>query len=658
MIGNTHVIRPGAVRTVALHVLKLTARAGIRIAAVVGGYMLATGNALGLNALMISLDRSWPYALAFAGLGFALDRLFRTDRQLWRYISVVDVLPIVRTSTLLVIIFLVTVFFVDRAATLPRSTLFIVWVLDIGLTLALSLARRIAYDKEVLSGIVPFLSAREQRTPLLLVGDLDRADLFLRDIGKGSSPYRPLGILAHDSAPALRQEVRGVRVIPDVARALDMIDDLIAHGRDASVVFLDSGRSPVDFGAERLGQLRTAGVKFLRMPSLVEMGHRGGAGSMREFALEELLARPPVRLDEERLKALISGRRVLVTGAGGSIGSEICRQVASLGCAHLAMVDNSEFSLFKIDVEVSDRWPTLSKREYLRDIRQADRLAACFDDEQPEIIFHAAALKHVPMMERHPSDAALTNIVGTWNVAQAASAVSARQMVFISTDKAVDPPNVMGATKRLAEAVVRAQQGDSCGTRFSAVRFGNVLGSAGSVVPTFRAQIERGGPVTLTHPEIERYFMTIPEAVQLVLHATAITAQQEDAPLGVYVLDMGKPVKIMDLAKQLIELSGKEPGRDIAIEITGLRPGEKLYEELVDSTEQAEACGESLMRVTDRLKGATLTGKIVRQFEDLARAGDDKAVRELIFRILGQVRTAAPGGVAEVVLMKRADRPQ
>ncbi|MDP2183055.1 MAG: nucleoside-diphosphate sugar epimerase/dehydratase [Actinomycetota bacterium] len=658
MNGNTHVIRPGAVQTVALHILKLAARAGIRIAAVVGGYMLATGNALGLNALMISVDRSWPYALAFAGLGFVLDRLFRTDRQLWRYISVVDVLPIVRTSTLLVFIFLVTVFFVDRAATLPRSTLFIVWVLDIGLTLALSLARRIAYDKEVLGGIAPFLSAREHRTPLLLVGDLDRADLFLRDIGKGSSPYRPLGILAHDSAPALRQEVRGVCVIPDVARALDMIDDLIAHGRDASVVFLDSGRSPVDFGTERLGQLRNAGVKFLRMPSLVEMGHRGGAGSMREFALEELLARPPVRLDEERLKALISGRRVLVTGAGGSIGSEICRQVASLGCAHLAMIDNSEFSLFKIDVEISDRWPTLSKREYLRDIRQADRLTSCFDVEQPEIIFHAAALKHVPMMERHPSDAALTNIVGTWNVAQAASAVGARQMVFISTDKAVDPPNVMGATKRLAEAVVRAQQGNSSGTRFSAVRFGNVLGSAGSVVPTFRAQIERGGPVTLTHPEIERYFMTIPEAVQLVLHATAITAQQEDAPLGVYVLDMGKPVKIMDLAKQLIELSGKEPGRDIAIEITGLRPGEKLYEELVDSTEQAEPCGESLMRVTDRLKGATLTSKIVNQFDELARAGDDQAVRELIFRILGQVRTAPSGGIAQVVPIKRGDRPQ
>jgi O-antigen biosynthesis protein WbqV len=653
MIKQNLRIRSGSIQTVALHILKLVARAFIRIGAVVGGYMLATGNALGLVALVDSIDRCWPYALAFAGLGFVLDRLFRTDRQLWRYISVVDILPIVRTSTLLVFIFLVTVFFVDRAATLPRSTLLLVWVLDIGLTLTLSLARRIAYDKEVLSVLAPFLSVREQGTPLLLIGDLDRADLFLRDIRKGASPYRPLGILAPNSAPALRQEVRGVRVISDLERALDMVDDLIAHGRDASIVFLDSTLSPVDFGADRLGRLRTSGVKFLRMPSLVEMGQTG-ATSLREFALEELLARPPVRLDAAKLKALISGKRVLVTGAGGSIGSEICRQVAGLGCAHLTMVDNSEFSLFKIDLEISDRWPTLSTREYLRDIRHADRLTACFQDERPDIIFHAAALKHVPMMERHPSDAALTNIVGTWNVAQAAAAVRAHQMVFISTDKAVDPPNVMGATKRLAEAVVRAQQGDSVGTRFSAVRFGNVLGSAGSVVPTFRAQIERGGPVTLTHPEIERYFMTIPEAVQLVLHATAITAEEQDAPLGVYVLDMGKPVKIMDLARQLIELAGKIPGQDVAIEITGLRPGEKLFEELVDSTEDVESCGESLMRVTDRLKGATMTARLVKDFEELGRAGKDEAVKDLIFRVLAKVRTKAPGESAEIVPIRRS----
>lgn len=639
--------------TISLYPAKLAARALVRIAAVIGGYMLATGNALSPDAFLLAIERSWPYALAFAGLGLILDRLFRTDRQLWRYISIGDVLPIIRTSTLLIFIFLVAVFLVDRATTLPRSALLLVWALDIGLTLALSLARRIVHDKEVLASIAPFLLSAQDKQPLLIVGSLDRADTFLRDMAKGSSSqYKALGVLAHDSAPVLRQEMRGVRVISSRKQAFDIIDDLIAHQRDLSIVFLDNDVSPVDFGAEKLGQLRSSGVKILRMPSLVEMG-QNGAGSMREFELEELLARPPVRLEEARLKALVSGKRILVTGAGGSIGSEICRQVASLGCAHLAMLDNSEFSLFKIDGEIGDRWPTLSRKEYLRDIRNAERLASCFAAERPDIIFHAAALKHVPMMERHPSDAVLTNIVGTWNVAEAARSSGADHLVFISTDKAVDPPNVMGATKRLAEAVVRSQQGDARGTRYSAVRFGNVLGSAGSVVPTFRAQIERGGPITLTHPEIERYFMTIPEAVQLVLHSTAISALDSSAPLGVYVLDMGKPVKIMDLARQLIEISGKEPGIDIAIEITGLRPGEKLYEELVDSTEHAEPCGESLMRVTDRESGAPMTAKLVKDFERLARNGEDDAVRDLLFSTLSQVRKSTVESGAQVVPMKR-----
>jgi O-antigen biosynthesis protein WbqV len=378
---------------------------------------------------------------------------------------------------------------------------------------------------------------------------------------------------------------------------------------------------------------------------------------MRKFELEELLARPPVRLDDGPLRALVAGRRVLVTGAGGSIGSEICRQVASLGCGHLVLLDHSEFGLFQIDKEIERRWPTLSRREYLSDVRNKALLNAAFAAERPDVVFHAAALKHVPLMERHPCESVLTNVVGTWNVAEAANAAQVKHMVFISTDKAVDPPNVMGATKRLAEAVVRAQQSGAGNTRFSVVRFGNVLGSAGSVVPTFSAQIERGGPVTLTHPEIERYFMTIPEAVQLVLHATAHSAGQSGGPLGVFVLDMGKPVKIIDLARQLIGLYGKVPGKDIEIEVTGLRPGEKLFEELIDSSEVAEMCGQSLMCVTDRIKGARMTEKTVQELERVARTGDNAAARTLLFEILAKVRTvkdATEAGSAAVLPMKRA----
>jgi O-antigen biosynthesis protein WbqV len=619
----------------------MAARAGIRVAAVIGAYHLVSGGGLTLAALLQAADAAWPHALAFAVMGLGVDLVYRTDRALWRYVSIVDIGPIVRTSVLSAFIFLAFNFFLERGASLPRTALLILPVLDVVLTLALVLARRIVHDHAALKSLIPFLGKQDERTPLILVGGMDRADTFLRELSRSEDDYRPAGIVT-DAAGAAARELRGVKVLPDVRSAADALEDWANRGDEPAIVFLDDSITPADFGVERLGQLRSRGVKLLRTPSLVEVGGAGDDHSMREFKLEELLARPPVRLDDAPLRALVAGRRVLVTGAGGSIGSEICRQVASLGCGHLAMLDNSEFGLFKIDQEIGDRWPTLSRREYLHDVRNKALLSECFGGEHPDVVFHAAALKHVPLMERHPCESVLTNVVGTWNVAEAANAAGVKHMVFISTDKAVDPPNVMGATKRLAEAVVRAQQTGAGDTRFSVVRFGNVLGSAGSVVPTFRAQIERGGPVTVTHPDIERYFMTIPEAVQLVLHATAHSAHQPDGPLGVFVLDMGKPVRIMDLARQLIELSGKIPGRDIEIEVTGLRPGEKLFEELVDSSEVSQMCGQSLMVVTDRVQGARMTEQTVQKLERVARSGQAAETRALIFETLARVRAISP----------------
>jgi O-antigen biosynthesis protein WbqV len=635
--------------------LKVAARAGVRVVAMIGGYLVASGNGLTADAILNAAQDAWVFALVFAALGFALDLFFRTDRALWRYVSIVDVGPIVRTSLVSAAVFLAFSFFLERGASLPRSTLLIVPVFDIGLTLALVLLRRILHDKEALRAIAPFVGVRDERKPLIVVGAMDRVETFLRELARSGEAYRPAGIVTDTRGAAMR-ELRGVRVLSDATAAFEILDDLTAHDIEGAIVFLDDSLSPVDFGVERLGQLRTRGVQLLRVPSLVEMGGKADEPVMRKFELEELLARPPVRLADGPLRALVAGKRVLVTGAGGSIGSEICRQVASLGCGHLVLVDNSEFGLFRIDQEIGHRWPTLSRREYLYDVRNKALLSEAFGAERPDVVFHAAALKHVPLMEKHPCESVLTNVVGTWNVAEAANAADVKHMVFISTDKAVDPPNVMGATKRLAEAVVRAQQtGEGGNTRFSVVRFGNVLGSAGSVVPTFRAQIERGGPVTLTHPDIERYFMTIPEAVQLVLHATAHSAQQPDGPLGVFVLDMGKPVKIIDLARQLIGLYGKVPGKDIEIEITGLRPGEKLFEELVDSSEVAEMCGQSLMCVTDRIEGARMTERLVQKLEQVARHGDNAAARALIFEVLARVRTVGDErALAEVVPIKRA----
>lgn len=623
--------------------LKIGLRAGVRLLAVIGGYMLATGYVPGTRALSDAVHAAGLYAVIFAICGALLDVALRMDRAFWRYSSISDVPKIVRSSAILCGVFLIAAFFIQRAAELPRSALLFVFVLDVALTLALLTLRRLLHEPR-LSGYLPvpaIFMAKDERQPLVLLGDLNRVDTFLRDVGRGMPEFRPVAIVSFLAANSPRQ-IRGVNVVNTADHAHEILDMLLAAGEIPAVVFTDESVTPSDLGIEKLGRLRAKGVKLLRVPSLAELGGTVEDNRVRELQFEELLPRPPIRLDEHELRSLVSGRRVLVTGAGGSIGSEICRQVAQLGCSHLALLDHSEFGLFQIDQEIGDRWPTLSRQAIICSVRNRDRIRSCFAEQAPDFVFHAAALKHVPLMERHPCEAVLTNVIGTRNVAEAASAAEAGHMVFISTDKAVDPPNVMGATKRLAESVVRAQQSLKGKTRFSAVRFGNVLGSAGSVVPTFRAQIERGGPITLTHPDIERYFMTIPEAVQLVLHATATSANKTQGPLGVFVLDMGKPVKIMDLARQLIELHGKVPGRDIEISITGLRPGEKLFEELVDSSEQISARDDSVIVVTDRVPGMAMTPRHLDQIEALARSGDDVVARKMVFDLLAKVRTEVP----------------
>lgn len=616
--------------------VKIATRTLARVAAVFAAYFLALGYDLTPGAVRQVVDFTWLYALTFAIVGAAVDWVTRADRALWRYISVPDAIRIARASAISVVIFLAIVFIFERALTLPRSALIVVFILDTALALGMAFARRVLNDSEARREIFPFFSAEKDTIVVVLVGGVGRADAFLRALAREPQGMQPVGIVSNDFISHQR-EVRGVRLMPDLESAANLLEGEIGKHRRAAVVFLDESMAPGDFGAERLGQIRALGVQLWRTPSITEIGD-GDDSSLREFRIEELLARPPVRLNREVLKTLIAGQRVLVTGAGGSIGSEIARQVAGLGCAHLTLIDSSEFNLFKIDQEIGERWPSLSRNEYLHDVRNPKLVNGVFEDERPDIVFHAAALKHVPLMEKHPCEAVLTNILGTWNVAAAANLVEVKQMVFISTDKAVNPPNVMGATKRVAEAIVRAQQMSGGDTRFGVVRFGNVLGSAGSVVPTFRAQIERGGPVTLTHPDIERYFMTIPEAVQLVLHATAHSAMQDIGPVGVMLLDMGKPVKIIDLARQLIRLAGKTPDRDVKIVVTGLRPGEKLSEDLIDSGEVAEAWAESLMRVTDRVEGMTITKHTVEALESLARAGDDRAVRKLLFDTLDSVR--------------------
>jgi len=347
---------------------------------------------------------------------------------------------------------------------------------------------------------------------------------------------------------------------------------------------------PGSVTARLLEQAEHFGVSLARLPRLTDFRATGKeALEPRPIAIEDLLGRAQKVLDRAAMENLIRGKRVLVTGAGGTIGGELARQIAALGPAHLSLLDHSEYALYTIDMEIGSAAPKLARSMILANVRNRERIEEAVGEEHPDIVFHAAALKHVPMVEANPEEGVLTNAIGSRNVADACRAAGVGKMVLISTDKAVNPSSIMGATKRVAESYCQARNlaaampGDG-ETRFITVRFGNVLGSTGSVVPLFQRQLSRGGPLTVTHPDMTRYFMTVREAVELVLEASVlgIASDQNDA---IYVLDMGEPVRILDLAQQMIRLAGLRPDEDVKIEITGLRPGEKMHEELFHDAE-------------------------------------------------------------------------
>jgi O-antigen biosynthesis protein WbqV len=398
-----------------------------------------------------------------------------------------------------------------------------------------------------------------------------------------------------------------------------------------------------------------------RLPRLTDFS--GGLEErlqIRPIAIEDLLGRTQNTLDRPAMRRLVEGRRVLVTGAGGSIGSELARQIAAYEPQQLTLFDNSEFNIYSIDLELGERFPALPRAAIMGDVRDPARVARLFAEATPDLVFHAAALKHVPMVEHNPLEGLHTNVLGTRNVADACRRAGVAAMVLISTDKAVNPPNVMGASKRLAESYCQAldllrqsgAQPSGGGTRFVTVRFGNVLGSTGSVVPLFQHQIAMGGPLTVTHPEMTRYFMTIREAVELVLQATALGTESPDAEAGhLYVLDMGEPVKIVDLARQMIRLSGLRPDKEVEIHFTGLRPGEKLHEELFHRAEALMPTSHPGLRLAaPRAADAELLGRSLDELAALVQQGErDKALR-LLHRLVpefhGQTATDQRNAVA------------
>ncbi|MBN9492548.1 polysaccharide biosynthesis protein [bacterium] len=384
---------------------------------------------------------------------------------------------------------------------------------------------------------------------------------------------------------------------------------------------------------------------------------------LKPVAIEDLLNRAQVPLDRDGMARLIQGRRVVVTGAGGTIGSELARQVAAFGPAALMLADNGEYALWQIDLELAESHPAVPRQAMLVDIRDEARVRAVFEVFRPELVFHAAALKHVPMVEANPLEGLMTNVVGTRHVADAARAVGTLAMVLISTDKAVNPTSVMGASKRLAEMYCQAldlaarggggRPAQSGAMRCVTVRFGNVLGSTGSVVPLFQRQLARGGPLTVTHPDMRRYFMTVREAVSLVLQASVLGVGDVTLPSGldggIFVLDMGEPVKIVDLARQMIRLAGLHPDVDVEIRFTGLRPGEKLFEELFHGKEPPVPTGYAgLLMAMPRTADPAIVGRAIDEIASACRNGQSRQALALLSRLIPEFEHNADGSVGEV----------
>ncbi len=517
----------------------------------------------------------------FTAIAAAVFLFMGLYRGVWRYASLNDLLGIARSATLVVMIFLLVMFLWTRLDALPRSLPVINWFVLMALLGGSRFCYRLLKDRRL---DIRMEKEGHSRIPVLLVGAGDGAELFIRSILRsGEANYRIVGIVAEDSSRVGRR-IHGVNVLgttDDITAIVETLGKRNDHPRRLILTRDDMDKPRVRQLLEEASRL---GMTLARLPKLTDF--RSGMSEkveVKPIALEDLLGRPQTALDRDAMRALIEHRRILVTGAGGCIGSELARQVSNYEPAELILVDHSEYNLYTIDMEMAERYPYLKRRIFLADVRDRDRIMRIFTEIQPELVFHAAALKHVPLVEDNIFEGIATNIVGTIHVADASIASKALAMVLISTDKAVNPTSVMGTTKRIAEQYCQAldtRPDNDDRTRFLTVRFGNVLGSSGSVVPLFQKQLANGGPLTVTDPRMKRYFMTEGEAVELVLQASALGQKGLEQHGKIFVLDMGEPVLILDLAKQMIRLAGLKPNEDIEIAITGPRPGEKLAEEV------------------------------------------------------------------------------
>ena len=496
---------------------------------------------------------------------------------IWRYTGLQDMRVFWKAGIASAFILLILRFALPDSLSdwrIPISIIFISSLLGSGGTLGLRILRRHLYEnyeKNHIGGIL----ISQKRIPALLVGAGQAGVLAVREIHRRPEMELDIKGFVDDDPRKKRQTIHGVEVLGPTKDLPYLVNKF---GIDQVIITIARGSRTE---LRRIVKIcEEISVKVRIIPGLYEiLQGKVQVSQIRDVEIEDLLGREPVHLEEEVVNRFVAGKKVMVTGAGGSIGSELCRQILKFKPASLLLVERAEFVLFEIDRELGQKWPKVSIVPLVADIGDKERMGSLFTHYGPQVLFHAAAHKHVPMMELNCSEAIKNNTLATWSLAQTAGKFGLEVFVLISTDKAVNPTSVMGASKRLAELVIQNMNGHFQ-TKYIAVRFGNVLGSSGSVIPIFREQIKKGGPVTVTHPDMVRYFMTIPEASQLVLQAGAMGEGGE-----IFVLDMGEPVRIIDLAREMVALSGLKPYEDIDIIMTGLRPGEKLFEELQSSAE-------------------------------------------------------------------------
>ena len=599
-----------------------------------GDLLLIVGSVFISYALRLDLPTAFPVylpsALCMIGVSLVIKPLtyylFGLYRRMWIYASIKELKVIaiaVTSASFVVAAIMIALFTLGVFFGFPRSILIIDWLISLVFVGGLRFSMRVLAESQLFAK--KDIKIRQPRRALI-IGAGDAGALVVKELEKNPQLLlKPVGFL-DDNPAKLKQRIYDIPVVGTIADIGKVLDH--HHIAEVIIAIPSASGKVIRLVTDRC---REKGIPFRTMPGLYELlGGQVNVSRLREVDITDLLRRQPTRMNDELIGSTLGNKTVLVTGAGGSIGSELCRQIARWKPKQLILLGHGENSIFESLLELTESFPELSIKAVIADVRDKPRLLEVFEQYHPEVVFHAAAHKHVPLMEVNVEDAVTNNILGTLHVVEVATFSNVEKFVLISTDKAILPANVMGATKRVAEMIV-LDAANRTKKAFSVVRFGNVLGSRGSVVPLFKRQIARGGPVTVTHPQMKRYFMTIPEAVYLVLQAASM-GKGGDA----FVLNMGEQVKIVNLAEDLIRLSGLEPGRDIEIQFTGIRPGEKLSEDLKDDGHVFKKTPHPeifKLNGQQNLEGEKLA-KTVAELIRLAREGEPKEIIRLLDKMI------------------------